>query len=122
MGRMMLGNTNMRIFKSSGSRRNDGPFRDQNDAVANEIVFAIHIFRFACRRDNDVVADVGVFVDNSSFDDASRTDSQRRPPGLRLWIFILVKIRAHQNRITDRRPGFDHAPNANRPRGRYSRG
>ena len=54
-----------RIFSNFSSRRNDGSFRDHNHSVANEIIVAIHIFRFPCRRDHHVVSDMGVLVNDS---------------------------------------------------------
>jgi hypothetical protein len=35
-----------RIFSNLSSRRNHGAFRDHDHPVANEIIVAIHIFRF----------------------------------------------------------------------------
>ena len=49
-----------------GSGRNDGTFWDHHDSVPDEIIVAIHVFRFTCRRDDDVVADARVLVDDCS--------------------------------------------------------
>jgi hypothetical protein len=53
------------------------------------------------------------FLSYSSLDYATRADSEGRPVWHALRIFILVKVGAHQERITDRRAIFNHAPNAN---------
>ena len=47
----------------------------------NEIIVAIHIFRFPCRRDHHVVSDMGVLVNDSSLDDATRSAAAAGPAG-----------------------------------------
>src|ERR1700676_3248581 len=98
-------------FLNLGSRRYDGSFRDQDNSIANEVVVAIHILRFPGRGDNHVITNASIFVDDRSLDGTARTDSEWWTSRQRLGIFVLVKIRAHQDAITDRSPVFNDAAN-----------
>ena len=100
-------------FASASNRSsgwNDRTFWDHHNPVSNVIIFAIDIARFSFGLYYDLVPDTGVFVDNGTLDNAMSSDAQRRTVGRRSRILTLVKIRAHQYRIADRRPAFDHAP------------
>src|SRR5271157_4370174 len=96
------------LYGSSGG--NDGTFWDHHDPVSNVIVVGVYVARFAFGRYHNTVSDTDVFVYNGLFNNAMSSYAQRGKVRLGLRILVLVKIRAHQNRIADCRPSCDHAP------------
>src|SRR6266550_8373673 len=100
------------VFRlNPASRADQGAFRDNHDPIANVIVLAVRIGGFAIGYDHDPFTDAGVLVDNGTLNVATRSNTKRR--SARLWFrdFVLVKVRAHQDRVADRGAAFDHATN-----------
>ena len=62
--------------------RDDRVFGDDDDAVADEVFFVIHVFRLASGRDGDVVPDARIFINDGILNLAVRADAQARQAGL----------------------------------------
>ena len=62
--------------------RNHPVLRDDNDAVPNVVLIMVEIFWFASRRDNNVISNPRIFIDDGVFDTATGTDpNSGKAPG-----------------------------------------
>ena len=63
------------IFLDPGTRADHGAFRDDDDPLANVIVWAVQLARLTIGCDYDPIPDPGVLVDNGTLNRATTSDT-----------------------------------------------